>query len=96
MKLKSCTHRDHKGPRDLPLSQFSKHPGMRDGRQSICRECNKRLAYARAARLSRERRALKGQEPLEVYRRQVRDMIYREPPLDYAEAITPDILLEDL
>lgn len=96
MKTKLCTHKDHKGRRELPLSSFSKHPKTRSGRQSICKECNKRLCYALSAKKTRQRRRLKGQEPLEVYKKQVKEMIYKEPPLDYREEITPDVLLRDL
>ena len=96
MKTKSCTHRGHKGQRELPMAGFSLHPDTRDGRQSICKVCNARLAYARAAKLSEQRRRERGQDPMKRYREEVKTMTYKESPVDYKEEISPDVLLRDL
>ena len=96
MKTKPCTHRGHKGRRELPLAGFSLHPKTRDGRQSICKACNARLAYARSAKRSEQRRREKGQDPMKRYREEAKAMTYREAPADYKEEISPDVLLRDL
>ncbi len=102
MKTKLCSHPGHIGKRLLPVTAFSPHPGTQDGYQSICKNCNRRLARERARRLARERRKEQNREkhlldykevPAEV------DYIENIKEVDWAEEfedIPEDIPLKDL
>jgi hypothetical protein len=41
--VKRCPHPEHKGPRELPVSEFCKNRSKPDGLQSWCRACDRRV-----------------------------------------------------
>lgn len=92
MKEKSCSHKDHKGRRLLPVTQFSHHPQTRDGYQSICRACNLRLVIARERRIAAQRRKERNEvhNPLVPYKPKFM------PKHDYKDPIRRDVPFEDL
>jgi len=55
MKSKKCNHRFHIGSRDVLLEGFSYHPLTKDKLQSTCKDCNKKMVYARAKRMIKDR-----------------------------------------
>ena len=97
MKKKRCSHKDHLGDNPLPVARFSPHPNTSDGLQSICKDCNRRLALARAKRLTAERRRAKGMEPeLDFAEPEVLDY-YEDPDfVEYRDDVPDDVLLSNL
>lgn len=95
MIYKTCTHPEHKGRRNIPLTYFSKHPKTKDGRQSICKECNRRAARERVRRLQKEKKKIK---PRQDYKEPLEELDYHElkEDLDYKEPWNSRTLLKDL
>jgi hypothetical protein len=77
------------------LDHFSSHPKTKDGLQSICKECNRKLALKRAKRLSTERK--KEQGLYLDYREDKSKLDYQEPPtLDYKDPYSGDMPMRSL
>lgn len=87
MKTKKCSHKGHKGKRELEINKFSPHPNTKDKKQSICKECNKRLALRRARKISLKKKKQKGKDP---------KFDYKEKKLDYNELVVDILDVEDI
>ena len=68
MRTKSCTHKSHGGKRELPITEFSRHPATKDGYQSICKKCNLKLANRRSRKLSLRKKKMKGKDSIKDYK----------------------------
>ena len=87
--LKRCSHPDHEGKRFLPATfeYFSQHPMTRDGFQSICKTCNRRLARLRNQRIAKEKVIAKEKKD---FREKKKEVDFIEEMNDFIEEIDPE------
>lgn len=98
MKTKSCSHKDHKGPRELPVTRFSLHPKTSDGYQSICKACNIRLITKRKRRIAAARARERGRDPKKDYAENKQGIDFKEQIglVDYVDEVSDSAPIGDL